>query len=527
MLPIPEDRMAELIAPHAERRGDAPALVDESGSTSWRELDARVDRAIHALRAAGLRAGDTLAILSGNRRELYELMLAASHASWRYVPINWHFAPEEIAYVLGNSDAVAFVADGRFADAARETVARADCPSLRLRALIGAKADGFENYEALLAAAPSGPPGEPGLGGPMFYTSGTTGRPKGVVNSHFRIGAPAAVLKLVGAAIVGALELPADGTALVVGPAYHSAQWAFSFFPLVTGQSVVMRHRFDAAETLALIDRHRVTNVHLVPTQFVRLLRLDDATRAHFDGSSLAAIWHGAAPCPPDVKRRMIEWWGPKIFEYYGSTEGAIVTRIDSATWLAKPGSVGRPLDAIELRIVREDGSAAEIGEEGQIYFRNRGGVDFEYHKDPEKTKAAHLEPGVFTTGDVGFVDADGHLFLCDRKIDMIISGGVNIYPAEIEGVLCDHPAVLDAAVFGIPDEEFGESVKAAVQLVPGRTAGALLERELVDYCRERLAGYKAPRSVDFVESLPRHPTGKLYKRLLREPYWAGTGRRI
>jgi long-chain acyl-CoA synthetase len=519
--------MAELLAPHAARRGDAPALVDDFGSTSWRELDLRVDRLIHALRGAGLRSGDTIALLSGNRRELYELMAAAAHASWRYVPVNWHWAPEEIAYVLQNSDAVGLLADARFAELAQATCARADCPPLRVRALVGGAAPGFLDYEALIAAAPAGPAGDVGLGGPMVYTSGTTGRPKGVKSSLFGLGAPAGVMKLAGASVTGALGLPADGTALVVGPAYHSAQWAFSFLPLLTGQSVVMRHRFDAAETLALIDRHRVTNVHLVPTQFVRLLRLDDATRARFDGGSLAVVWHGAAPCPPEVKRRMIEWWGPKISEYYGSTEGSIVTRIDSASWLARPGSVGRPVESIELRIVREDGALAGPGEEGQIYFKNRLGSDFEYHKDPEKTKAAHLEPGVFTTGDVGYVDAEGYLFLCDRKIDMIISGGVNIYPAEIEGVLCDHPAVLDAAVFGIPNEEFGEEVKAAVELVPGRAAGPALEQELVAYCRERLAGYKVPRSVDFADALPRHPTGKLYKRLLRDAYWKGTGRRI
>ena len=519
--------MAELIALYAGRHGDAPALIDEHGATSWRDLDARVDRAVHALREAGLRSGDTIALLMSNRRELFELMAACAHGSWRFVPVNWHWAPEEIAYVLQNSDAVGLVADARFADLAAASVARDDCPALRAQVMVGADAPGFADYERLLAAAPSGPAGDAGLGGPMFYTSGTTGRPKRVKSTLFKVGAPSALIKLVSGAITGTLGLPSDGTALLVGPAYHSAQWAFSFLPLLSGQTVVMRHRFDPAETLALIDRHGVTNLHLVPTQFVRLLRLDEAERARFDGASLRVAWHGAAPCPPDVKRRMIEWWGPKISEYYGSTEGAIVTRITAEEWLARPGSVGRPTEAIELRIVREDGSPAEIGEEGQIYFRNRMGTDFEYHKDPEKTKAAHLEPGVFTTGDIGFVDAEGYLFLCDRKIDMIISGGVNIYPAEIEGVLCDHPAVLDAAVFGIPDEEFGESVKAAVQLAPGHAADAALEERLVAYCRERLAGYKAPRSVDFVESLPRHPTGKLYKRLLRDPYWKGTGRRI
>ncbi len=519
--------MAELLAPIAARRGAAPALIDDFGTTSWRDFDSRVDRRLHALRAAGLRAGDSFALLSGNRRELFELMAAASHGSWRYVPVNWHWAPEEIAYVLSNSDAVALVADARMAELAAASVARAECPPLRLRALIGARKQGFADYEELLAAAPAGPAGETGLGGPMFYTSGTTGRPKGVKSSLFQLGAPAAVMRLAGGAITGAMGLPEDGTALLVGPAYHSAQWAFTFLPLLAGQSIVMRNKFDPAETLALIDRHQVTNLHLVPTQFVRLLRLPDTTRAAFDGASLRVCWHGAAPCPLDVKRRMIEWWGPKISEYYGSTEGSIVTRIDSEEWRARPGSVGRPIGSIELRIVREDGTQAAVDEEGQIYFKSRMGADFEYHKDPEKTQAAHLEPGVFTTGDVGVVDAEGYLFLRDRKIDMIISGGVNIYPAEIEGVLCGHPAVLDAAVFGIPNEEFGEEVKAAVELTPGHTPVPALEEQIVAWCREHLAGYKAPRTIDFVEKLPRHPTGKLYNRLLRDPYWQGTGRRI
>jgi long-chain acyl-CoA synthetase len=323
------------------------------------------------------------------------------------------------------------------------------------------------------------------------------------------------------------LGLAEAGTTLLVGPAYHSAQWAFSFLPLLGGSSLVMRHKFDAEETLELIDRYRVTNVHLVPTQLIRLLKLEPELRARFDGSSLQQVIHGAAPCPPEVKRQMIDWLGPVVTEYYGATEGAIISTIDAQTWLGKPGSLGRPLGHIEVIVVKENGSRARPGEEGQLYFRNKTGSDFEYHKDPEKTASAHLEPGVFTFGDVGFLDADGHLFMSDRKIDMVISGGVNIYPAEIEGVLVTHPAVADAAVFGIPHEEFGEEVKGAVELAPGHEPSEALERELIAHCREHLAGYKAPRSIDFETALPRHPTGKLYKRLLRDRYWKGTGRRI
>jgi long-chain acyl-CoA synthetase len=520
--------MAELIEPIAARRGDAAALTDEFGETSWVELDERVNRLVRALRAAGLESGDTFAVLAGNRREYYEIMAAASHGGWRYVPVNWHWVPEEIAYVLDNSDAVALLADARFADVAVETRARSDCPDLRLAAVFGGEAPaGFADYEKLLAAASSEPPGEPCLGGPMFYTSGTTGRPKGVVSGMFQPGAPIALMQLISKAVVGSLSLPEDGSTLVVGPVYHSAQWAFSYLPFIGGSSVVMRHRFDPRETLELIDRHRVTNVHLVPTQFVRLLRLPEDVRRRHHGSSLAVCWHGAAPCAPEVKRRMIEWWGPVISEYYGSTEGAIISTIHAPEWLERPGSIGRPLDTVEVIVVKEDGARATRGEEGTLYFRNKLGTDFSYHKDPEKTAQAHLEPGVFTTGDIGYLDEDGYLFMSDRKIDMIISGGVNIYPAEIEGVLVDHPAVLDAAVFGVPNEEFGEEVKAAVELAPGTEASAALADDIVAYCRERLAGYKAPRSIDFEASLPRHPTGKLYKRLLRDRYWEGAGRRI
>ena len=456
-------------------------------------------------------------------------MAAATHCGLRYVPVNWHWVAEELAYVLADSDSRALVAGARFAALARETLARDDCPELAVALAAGGEAgDGLGAYEDFIAGAPSSEPEDQVMGAPMFYTSGhhrpTQGRGVELLS---RATSRVELMTLIGKAIVGALGLPEGGRTLLEGPAYHSAQWAFSYLPLLAGSSVVMRHKFDAAEMLRLIDEYGVTNVHLVPTQFVRLLRLDEKKKADFDGSSLKVAWHGAAPCPHDVKRAMIEWWGPKIFEYYGSTEGAIISTISSEEWLARPGSLGKPLGIVEIRVIKEDGSVAGPGEEGQLYFRNQMGTDFEYHKDPEKTRNAHLEPGVFTVGDVGYLDSDGFLFMSDRKIDMIISGGVNIYPAEIEGVLLGHAAVADAAVFGIPDEEYGEEVKAAVELTPGHAPSADLAEELIEHCRGHLAGYKAPRSIDFEEKLPRHPTGKLFKRLLREPYWEGHDRRI
>lgn len=520
--------MGAILEPFAGELGEQTALVDERGETSWCDFDRRVNRLINALREAGLASGDTLAILCGNRREYFEAMAAATQAGWRYVPINWHWVGEEVAYVLENSEAKALIADEGCIEIAVDAVARMSGRTLRAACVIGRAArEGFAPYEELLAsAAPDEPEGQV-LGGPMFYTSGTTGRPKGVVSTAFQLGAPIDLLKLIGKSLATNLGLPERGMTLLEGPIYHSAQWAFSFLPLSGGASVVMRQKFDPGETLELIDRYQVTNVHLVPTQFIRLLRLPEAERRSFRGDSLRVVWHGAAPCSREVKRQMIEWWGPVVNEYYGATEGAFVSTIRSEEWLRKPGSLGKPLPMVEVRVVREDGSLAGVGEEGQLYFKNKLGTDFEYHKDPEKTAAAHLEPGVYSFGDVGYLDEDGHLFMSDRKIDMIISGGVNIYPAEIEGVLVAHPKVTDAAVFGVPNEEFGEEVKAAVELVGGTTAGPELAAELIEHCRQHLAGYKAPRSIDFEASLPRHPTGKLYKRLLRDRYWKDAGRRI
>ncbi len=521
--------MVHMLRPHAEARPDTPALIDEDGATGWAELDGRVNRLVHGLRGLGLGPGDTFSLLSGNRREYFEVMAAAAHAGLACVPVNWHWSADEVAYVLDNSDSQVLVADVRFAALAAEAVTRPEAPELTGRVVVGGTAEGFDDYEDLLAAQPSDDPGDPTLGGPMFYTSGTTGRPKGVRSSGLAAG-DVAILELMAAGLTEVLDIPPDGTTLLCGPAYHSAQWAWSFLPLMAGSTVVSRHRFDAAETLDLIDAHGVTNVHLVPTQFIRLLKLPDAVRDGFDGSSLRAVWHGAAPCPRDVKERMLDWWGPVVHEYYGSTEGSVVTAIRGEEWRERPGSVGRCLPMAAVTIRDDEGTELVPGEDGTIWIRNLTGMTFEYHKDPDKTADVHGLGTEFTTGDVGHLDEDGYLFLSDRKIDMIISGGVNIYPAEIEGVLVTHPALADAAVFGVPDEEFGEQVKAAVQLTEdaaARSGSDDLTTELQDHVRRQLAGYKVPRSVDYHDQLPRHPTGKLYKRLLRDPYWEGAGRRI
>ena len=520
--------MAEVLRALAERHGDRVALVDERGRTSWTALDERVNRLVHALRAAGLQAGDTFALVARNSREYFEVYLAAAHAGMMYVPVNWHWTADELAYVLDDSDAKAVVADAMFAPMVLDAVGRAQGAG-RLLAKVAVLGDieGFTPYETFVAAGSADEPTDQQVGGPMFYTSGTTGRPKGVRTGTAGAGLPAGLLSLMGAGFSQMLGVPVDGVCLLCGPVYHSAQWAFSLFPLLNGSTVVIRHGFDAADVLRTIDDEGVTNVHLVPTQFVRLLKLPDDVRASFDGSSLQVVWHGAAPCPPDVKRRMIEWWGPKITEYYGGTEGAIISVISAAEWLERPGSVGRPIAPVEVLVVGEDGERLGPNQVGTLYLKGTMGSSFQYHKDPEKTSKAFLEPGVFTLGDVGELDDDGYLWLRDRKIDMIISGGVNIYPAEIEGVLVEHPSVRDAAVFGVPDEEFGEQVKAAVELVDGAAPSDALAADIIAFVRSRLAGYKAPRSVDFEAALPRTPTGKLYKRLLRDRYWADAGRTI
>jgi long-chain acyl-CoA synthetase len=529
--------MALITASHLDRRHDA-AVIDEWGTTTWGELDDRVNRLIDHLRASGVEPDDRVALLAGNRREIEEVYLACSHAGWHCVPINWHFAADEVAYVLADSGAVALIASSEFEALANQAldIEPTSAPRSRLvmSPLAGTSASaapdrsihGFADYEEVLAAADGSEPEGQMLGGVMFYTSGTTGRPKGVRSTSFQIDTPVEVLQLM-AGSMDSVGIPDHGRTLLCGPQYHSAQWAYSYLPLIAGVAVVMQAKFIPEQTLAMIDEHQITNVHLVPTQFVRLLRVDDAVKERFDGSSLRVAIHGAAPCAPEVKRQMIDWWGPKITEYYGATEGGIVSMITAEEWLERPGSVGQASPIVDVKIVNAVGETAAPNEEGVIHVKSLVGQDFEYLNAPDKTAEAHTEPGYMTMGDIGFMDEAGYLFLSDRKIDMIISGGVNIYPAEIEAVLITHPSVLDVAVFGVPNTEFGEEVKAAVQLTEGVSWSSDLEAELVAIAREHLAGYKQPKSFEVVDVMPRSAAGKLLKRELRAPFWADSGRRI
>ncbi len=449
---------------------------------------------------------------------------ACFSAGWILVPVNWHLAAREIEYILGDSDARVVVADPMFLD----KIVKAAGSVEKKVMLSGGDADGFIAYDDLIADASPDEPSDQVGGGNMFYTSGTTGNPKGVRSNALQAGAP--LRNLIGMldGLRGLLRLVPDAKMFVNSPLYHAGPYAWTMLAASGGSSVVLRQKFDPEKTLDDLQSNQVEQAYFVPTHFVRFLKLSDDVKSKFDPSALKAVFHTGAPCPPDVKRAMIEWWGPVFVDYYGASEGpGTGTLIDSHEWLKKPGSVGRPLPTCEVRILDDEGKLLGPNEVGQIYFKNLLGTDFEYHNAPDKTEGAHLEPGVFTYGDVGYLDDDGYLFLSDRKIDMIVSGGANIYPAEIESVLINHPKVADVAVFGVPNDEFGEEVKAAVQLESGFEVSEELEKELREYARENLAGFKVPRSIDFHESFPRTDLGKLQKRLLRDPYWKGKERHI
>ncbi len=380
--------------------------------------------------------------------------------------------------------------------------------------------------DAALAECADAPPDPAGpAGGPMIYTSGTTGRPKGVKRRR----PPTLEAGVAGMrAYADSIRCDGSGPHLVTGPLYHAAPLMFAVYDMTNGAPIVVMPRWDERAFFETVRAHGVHHAHLVPTMFVRLLRLSDAERAAFEPGSLHLVLHGAAPVSVPVKQRMIEWWGPLFLEYWGGTEGGVTTLVDSEEWLARPGTVGRCVPHYEVFAADAEGRVLPPGERGTLYSRHRT-LDhfFAYHGDAEKTANAFLDDSAFTLGDVGSVDADGWVFLADRDSHTIISGGVNIYPAEIEQALHEHPAIADVAVFGVPDDEWGESVKAAVELRPGHEAGPALEAEILAFAREHLAGYKVPRSVDFEAELPRHDTGKLYVRALRDRYWQGRERRI
>jgi long-chain acyl-CoA synthetase len=498
---------------------DRPAVVDPGGhEVSYGELAALADRYGRGLQAMGLRPGDAIVVMLPNGIDMLAVHFAAMQTGLYTVAVNWHLVGPEVAYILADSGAKAFVVHERFAEVAEAAADEAGLAE-KARFAVG-DVPGFRSLAELGADEPAGRPDVRTLGAPMLYTSGTTGRPKGVRRPL--TGADPDDPPNVAMWFFGIFGLtPHDGHVHLCGsPLYHTAVLNFVAISIQLGHTAVLMDRWDPAEMLRLVERHRVTHSHMVPTQFTRLLALPESERTRYDLSSMRAMIHGAAPCPDEVKRRMLDWWGPVVIEYYAATEGGGTT-IFADEWLRKPGSVGRPWPGSVVKILDEHGDEVPTGEPGLVYLR-MGTSTFEYHRDAEKTKAARAGD-LFTLGDVGHVDEDGYLFLHDRKSDMIISGGVNIYPAEIEGQLAGHPEVADVAVFGIPHPEWGEEIKAVVQPAEGVQPGPELTEELLAYAAGRLARFKLPRSIDYVEQLPRDPNGKLYKRRLRDPYWAGT----
>jgi fatty-acyl-CoA synthase len=503
-------------ATYAQKTPDKPAVVMAGSGrvVTYRELDERSARFAKVLYDAGLRRGDVLAMLSDNAAECLELYWAAIRSGLYITAINRHLSPGEVAYIVADSGARALVVS-----ASQKEMAEAIVPlttGVEHRYAFGGDVTGHEDYAAALAAAGE-PLADQPRGAEMLYSSGTTGRPKGVrlpLPTH-QVDHPDLLVPLF-QKIYG---IGPEDVYLSPGPIYHAAPLRWCGALQSVGATVVVMEKFDAEKALAAIERHGVTVAQLVPTMFVRMLKLSGETRERYDVSSLRVAIHSAAPCPADVKREMIDWWGPVIHEYYSSTESNGATFIDTGEWLRKPGSVGRSALG-PVHICDDAGRELPTGEVGLVYFE-RDEVPFEYHNDPEKTRAAqHPEhPDWTAVGDIGYVDDEGYVFLTDRKSFMIISGGVNIYPREIEDVLTLHPKVDDVAVIGVPDAEMGEQVKAVVQPAAGVERGPGLERELIDYVRERIAHYKVPRSVDFVDDLPRTPTGKLLKRAIRERY--------
>jgi long-chain acyl-CoA synthetase len=487
---------------------------------TYRELDDASNRAAHLFRANGLRAGDHIAILMENHPRFFELCWGAQRSGIIYTAISTRLTPGEAAYIIADSGSKLLVTSKALQGVAADLVALT--PGLTTRLMVDGTIDGYDSYEQLVERYPPTPIADQTAGRDMLYSSGTTGRPKGVLAPlpATAIDAPNALVQLCNA-LYGIDERTVY---LSPAPLYHAAPLRFCMAVMRLGGTVTVMEHFEALDCLRSIERYRVTHTQLVPTMFVRMLKLSAEERTRHDLSSLRCAIHAAAPCPIPTKEQMIEWWGPIIWEYYAGTEGNGMTVVDSQSWLTHKGTVGKPVVG-RLKICGPDGGELPIGEAGTVYFAD--GNPFEYHNDPQKTAESRHAQGWSTLGDIGYVDTDGYLYLTDRKAHMIISGGVNIYPQECENVLVTHPQVVDAAVFGVPNEEFGEEVKAVVQPRDMRDAGKALEEELIAFCRAHLSPIKCPRSVDFEAELPRHPTGKLYKRLLRDRYWAGRGNKL
>jgi long-chain acyl-CoA synthetase len=499
------------------------AVIDPDGTErNAGALLSRVNQLTHALRARGLQSGDGIASVLPNGAAPVEVYLAALQAGWYLTPINWHYTAPEIAYIVSDCEAKALFVDERFAAVGAAAAAEAGVP-LGARFCYGDVA-GFTPVAALRDGRPTAMPDGRTAGATMHYTSGTTGRPKGVRRALSGLDPDEAAELGTGLMQFFGITPGPPNVHLVSAPNYHTAVTVFGGSALHMGHTLVCMDAWDSEQALAFVERYRVTSTHMVPTHFKRMLSLPEQTRRRHDLSSMKWLIHAAAPCPIGIKQAMLDWWGPCVWEYYAATEGGgtIATPDD---WATRPGTVGTPWPISEVMIADENGDQCPPGTPGTIYMK-MGMSDFAYKDDPQKTAASRLGD-FFTVGDIGYLDDGGYLFLCDRKSDMIISGGANIYPAEIEAEIIMHPKVADVAVFGIPDEDWGEQVKAVVQPAAGVTASDGLAAEILASLDGRLARMKWPRSIDFIAEMPRDPSGKLLKRRLRDPYWADRGASI
>ena len=506
----------------ARHHPNKPAVVMAgSGATlSFAELVARANQGAHLMRTLGLKPGDHLAVLMENNIRFYEVYWAAMSAGLYFTPISTHLSAAEAAYIANDCGAHVLVSSAAMQELALQLPAL--CPGVQAFLAVDAAFGAFRPWEEAIASQPTTAIADEVGGHNMLYSSGTTGQPKGIKVPF--ANNPIGTMVPIMAQFTRTLAYDEDTVYLSPAPLYHAAPLAFSTAVQRMGGTVVVMDRFDPQAFLAMVERHRVTHTQVVPTMFVRMLKLPQAVRTRYDLSSLQCALHAAAPCPVEVKQQMIDWWGPCIVEQYSGSEGSGCTFITSSEWLSHRGSVGKAL-LNTVRIVGEDGELQPAGVPGAIYFE--GSRRFAYHNDPGKTDDVFNDKGWSTMGDVGYLDEEGYLYLTDRKAYMIISGGVNIYPQEAEGVLTLHPKVVDVAVFGVPNADFGEEVKAVVQPLDMGEAGPALEAELLAYCRARLAALKCPRSIDFEAQLPRQDNGKLYKRLLRDRYWVGRNSRL
>lgn len=509
----------DILAAHATQTPDKVAVVDERGvSRTYDQLNRRANRGADALGRLGLRAGDRCLHMHHNMVEAFELGHALRKLRVVTTPMNWRLRPSEIAYLLNDSGAACVVASPHFLPVLKEAMPEVENATGRQWVVFGDDApQGWSSWNRLLEEASESEPPTPAAptGPTMVYTAGTTGRPKGAFRAT---GLPIEAIF----AWVAGLGLRGDDVHLLAGPGYHSAPAAFSGLQAILGASVVVMERFDPERALELIDRHRVSTTFMAPILLRRILDLPEEVRARYDVSSMRVLIVAAAPFPGELKRRAVDYFGPSVFEFYGASETGLVTLIGPDDLLRKPDSCGRVLSGVEVRLLDEAGEEVAPGQPGELWARTIGG-NAEYYNNPEAT-SRNSRDGFFTVGDIAWMDAEGFIHICDRKIDMVISGGVNIYPAEIEAVLAEHPAIEDVAVIGVPDEEWGESLLAVVRIRDGASVG---DDELMEFARRDLAGYKVPRAFSRVEEFPRDAAGKVLKRLLREPYWAAAGRRV